>query len=256
MNISRLLVKYDRAVPRYTSYPTAPHFSALTNGAVYAGWLRALPDDTALSLYLHVPFYAALCRFCACHTTVVNRPETLEAYGDTLMAEIDLVADAIADFRIEGESCPIPGLRGVGGGVSGRGDGEAAGESVRRRPGWMFSPDRILPGRGRFLAGTAYRYRGEAADLADLSVQPSQRRGLGNGHHGSSRECAVPGPGNVNRGLIFVPGTDTWQGFVRRPIEGVRRSLIVNYVGLEWRSRQELAFPCHPVVSPRAAVGD
>jgi hypothetical protein len=50
-----------------------------------------------------------------------------------------------------------------------------------------------------------------------------------------------------NHGLIFVPGADTWHGFHRRPIHGVRRSLIVNYVRPEWRSRHELAFPDQPV---------
>jgi hypothetical protein len=56
-------------------------------------------------------------------------------------------------------------------------------------------------------------------------------------------------PGTCNHGLMFVPGPDTWHGFVRRPIAGVRRSLIVNYVTPEWRSRHELAFPDEPVVS-------
>lgn len=50
-----------------------------------------------------------------------------------------------------------------------------------------------------------------------------------------------------NGGLIFIPGADTWHGFRRRPIAGVRRSLIVNYVRPEWRSRHELAFPEQPV---------
>ena len=53
--------------------------------------------------------------------------------------------------------------------------------------------------------------------------------------------------GAFNRGLIFVPAADTWHGFERRPIPGVRRSLIVNYVGPEWRARDELAFPETPV---------
>ena len=100
MDITDLIAKYDRAVPRYTSYPTAPHFTTAIDGGVYARWLRALPEDTALSLYLHVPFCASLCRFCACHTTVVNRPEPLELYGTTLMAEIDLVADRIGGRRV------------------------------------------------------------------------------------------------------------------------------------------------------------
>jgi len=54
--------------------------------------------------------------------------------------------------------------------------------------------------------------------------------------------------GAFNTGLAFVPGADTWHGFLRRPIRGVRRSLIINYVKPEWRSRHELAFPETPVL--------
>ena len=50
-------------------------------------------------------------------------------------------------------------------------------------------------------------------------------------------------PYKRNGGLIFVPGSDTWHGFHKRPINGVRRSLIINYVKPEWRSRHELAYP-------------
>lgn len=46
------------------------------------------------------------------------------------------------------------------------------------------------------------------------------------------------GPG---RGLIFIPGADTWHGFTPRPITGVRKSLIVNYVDETWRAVEELA---------------
>ena len=78
MNIPDLIAKYDVRVPRYTSYPTAPHFSPAITAAHYAGWLATLPDDTTLSLYLHVPFCAQLCLFCACHTTVVHHQEPLD----------------------------------------------------------------------------------------------------------------------------------------------------------------------------------
>jgi hypothetical protein len=50
-------------------------------------------------------------------------------------------------------------------------------------------------------------------------------------------------PYRRNLGLIFIPGANTWHGFHKRLIVGVRRSLIVNYVKPEWRSRHELAFP-------------
>ncbi|MHA1525159.1 MAG: 2OG-Fe(II) oxygenase [Alphaproteobacteria bacterium] len=48
------------------------------------------------------------------------------------------------------------------------------------------------------------------------------------------------GPG---RALVFVPSDTTYHGFKRRPIEGVRQSIIVNYVTDEWRAREQLAFP-------------
>jgi oxygen-independent coproporphyrinogen III oxidase len=95
MEVAGLIAKYDRRVPRYTSYPTAPHFSNSVTSATYVEWLRALPAGTPLSLYLHVPFCAALCRFCACHTTVVHHREPLEAYARNLLDEIELVAKAI-----------------------------------------------------------------------------------------------------------------------------------------------------------------
>lgn len=95
MDTTERLRKYDRLVPRYTSYPTAPHFSDAVTPAIYADWLRALPADAPLSLYLHVPFCASLCLFCACHTTVVNQRPTLEAYAETLLTEIDLLARTI-----------------------------------------------------------------------------------------------------------------------------------------------------------------
>lgn len=50
-------------------------------------------------------------------------------------------------------------------------------------------------------------------------------------------------PYQRNFGFIFIPSENSWHGFHRRPINGVRRSLIVNYVKPEWRSRHELAFP-------------
>ena len=47
--------------------------------------------------------------------------------------------------------------------------------------------------------------------------------------------------------LMFVPSERTFHGFERRPIEGVRKSLIINYVDREWRARHELAYPDDPV---------
>jgi hypothetical protein len=43
--------------------------------------------------------------------------------------------------------------------------------------------------------------------------------------------------------MIFVPGDNTWHGFEKRPIEGVRRSVILNYVTHDWRAREQLSYP-------------
>ena len=63
---------YSAHVPRYTSYPTAPHFHKGVDADSYRNWLEELAPGTPLSLYIHIPFCDTLCWFCACHTTVVN----------------------------------------------------------------------------------------------------------------------------------------------------------------------------------------
>lgn len=49
------------------------------------------------------------------------------------------------------------------------------------------------------------------------------------------------------KAMIFVPGDNTWHGFEKRPISGVRRSMILNYVTHDWRAREQLSFPDQPV---------
>lgn len=84
----------ERNVPRYTSYPTAPHFTADVGPSVYAAWLAAIPADATLSLYIHVPYCTEICRYCGCHTKATRRAEPLDAYADALLDEIGLVAAA------------------------------------------------------------------------------------------------------------------------------------------------------------------
>lgn len=54
-------------------------------------------------------------------------------------------------------------------------------------------------------------------------------------------------PFEPNAAMIFVPSNNTWHGFEKRPIQGVRRSIIINYVTDDWRAREQLAFPQAPV---------
>lgn len=83
-------------VPRYTSYPTAPHFHAGISDAVYRDWLATLKPGLPLSLYCHIPFCDTLCWFCGCHTTVVNNYAPVSAYRDLLLREIAQVSAALS----------------------------------------------------------------------------------------------------------------------------------------------------------------
>jgi oxygen-independent coproporphyrinogen-3 oxidase len=82
-------------LPRYTSYPTAPHFSAAIGLDTYAAWLKAIPPNASASLYLHVPFCRAMCWYCGCHTSVARRDEPIAVYAAALRCEIDLVSQQI-----------------------------------------------------------------------------------------------------------------------------------------------------------------
>src|SRR6266545_2342058 len=83
----------ERQVPRYTSYPTAPHFTSDIGPGTYAAWLAQIPQTEPLSIYFHVPFCKDLCLYCGCHTKAIRKRGPLDAYIDTLKTEIGLVAD-------------------------------------------------------------------------------------------------------------------------------------------------------------------
>jgi len=92
---SKLLEQPDLRVPRYTSYPTAPHFHDGVTAATYGDWLQNLVDDEPLSLYLHIPFCHEMCWYCGCHTKATRRYAPISDYVGALRAEIALVADTI-----------------------------------------------------------------------------------------------------------------------------------------------------------------
>ena len=94
-SIEALVAKYSANVPRYTSYPTAPHFHAGVSADVYRDWLAGLDPNKPISLYLHIPFCDRLCSYCGCHTTVVHRQAPIVDYVDHLIFEILLVSEAI-----------------------------------------------------------------------------------------------------------------------------------------------------------------
>lgn len=83
---------FDARVPRYTSYPTAPHFSPSVGPADMADWIGAVPAGGQISLYLHVPFCRRLCWFCACRTQGTRSDDPVRAYAQVLKDELAILA--------------------------------------------------------------------------------------------------------------------------------------------------------------------
>jgi oxygen-independent coproporphyrinogen-3 oxidase len=95
-----LIKRIDERLPRYTSYPTAPHFHAGIRSDDYAAWLGTLAAGTPLSIYLHVPFCEQLCHYCGCHTTVARRSDRVAHYATLLLRELQLVGETIGRRQI------------------------------------------------------------------------------------------------------------------------------------------------------------
>lgn len=81
-----------RAVPRYTSYPTAADFRPEVGALQLTASLKALPADTAASLYVHIPFCRDICWYCGCNTNRANRQDRVQTYLEALLAEIQRLA--------------------------------------------------------------------------------------------------------------------------------------------------------------------
>jgi oxygen-independent coproporphyrinogen III oxidase len=85
-----LLRRFDSPGPRYTSYPTADRFAPMEPGPLgQALWQRT--PGMPLSVYVHIPFCASVCYYCACNKVITKHHERAAEYLDALDIEIDLL---------------------------------------------------------------------------------------------------------------------------------------------------------------------
>lgn len=94
--IETLIEKYDRPVPRYTSYPTAVQFTQIPEWHEHKNLLHSLNCEEPISVYIHIPFCHSLCLYCGCHTKIVNRHAPIQHYVNMLLEEIKLFKDNAA----------------------------------------------------------------------------------------------------------------------------------------------------------------
>ncbi len=87
--INRLVDKYGTAIPRYTSYPTAPEWKdEFSQEKFEAAIKKSNATGEELSLYLHIPFCESQCYFCACNVVISPKHGIENQYLEQLFDEI------------------------------------------------------------------------------------------------------------------------------------------------------------------------
>ena len=97
-----LFEKYNIPTPRYTSYPPANYFKEVKNDHPDINEIISQSNYTHpknISLYIHIPFCGQLCLYCGCNTHITQNKETMHNYVDTLLKEIDLLAQHLDNSR-------------------------------------------------------------------------------------------------------------------------------------------------------------
>lgn len=83
--------RYDREGPRYTSYPTAAHFSEGIAPNAYewaAATSRGAREAQPLSAYIHIPFCFSPCFYCGCNRIITHQQDLIDTYVKHLLDEI------------------------------------------------------------------------------------------------------------------------------------------------------------------------
>jgi oxygen-independent coproporphyrinogen-3 oxidase len=97
-----LLKKYSGPAPRYTSYPTANHFTddiaAFAPADLIAQDNR--PGAGPLSLYIHLPFCQSRCWFCGCTNLITSKQSAADTYLDDIEREIALTRSLLDPSRV------------------------------------------------------------------------------------------------------------------------------------------------------------
>ncbi|MGH1378744.1 MAG: oxygen-independent coproporphyrinogen III oxidase [Alphaproteobacteria bacterium] len=95
-DIEKLLGKYNRPVPRYTSFPTAVQFTHDISQNDYVSLIEGIEPDERVSVYIHIPFCHSLCHYCGCNTKILNSYAPVESYLENMFSEISLVGKTMS----------------------------------------------------------------------------------------------------------------------------------------------------------------
>jgi len=216
-----LIRKYDAGGPRYTSYPTADRFIEAFGAPALADWLarRNIGGiSQPLSLYVHLPFCATLCYYCACNKVITRDRAASAKYIHYLEKELDAL------WRVHGTPQPIAQLHWGGGTPTFLQDAEAArlmaliDERFPRAPGAEASievdPRSVEAGRMARLAALGFNRVSIGVQDFDPEVQQAVHRIQGEAE--TARvidEARAAGFRSVNLDLIYGLPRQSLDGF-------------------------------------------
>ena len=87
----QLIKRYDKAGPRYTSYPTAVQFNEEYTADTYKKFAeKSNQSDKDLSLYFHIPFCDTVCFYCGCNKVVTKDRSKAMPYLERVFKEIEM----------------------------------------------------------------------------------------------------------------------------------------------------------------------
>lgn len=110
----RLIARYETRGPRYTSYPTAPHFTTdIDQEAFWARAAAAAEAPSPLSIYVHTPYCPNKCLYCGCHSVALSRPDDVSDYLSLVLRELALWRDRL---ETAGERRRVHAQLALGGG--------------------------------------------------------------------------------------------------------------------------------------------
>lgn len=92
--------RFDRPIPRYTSYPTVPHWRAAGSEQVEAIAGEVAAHERDLAVYVHVPFCVSMCSYCGCNVVVAKSYEQVPRYLATLERELDDWRERLGSRRL------------------------------------------------------------------------------------------------------------------------------------------------------------
>ncbi|SMG46803.1 oxygen-independent coproporphyrinogen-3 oxidase [Marivirga sericea] len=99
--MKELSIKYNKAIPRYTSYPTVPHWELTNPNQIQ--WLKEVKRvyfsqlEKSISLYIHLPFCESLCTYCGCNKRITKNHKVEDRYIDAILAEWHIYVKALGE---------------------------------------------------------------------------------------------------------------------------------------------------------------